>query len=387
MMSKQVNQTLCDENGDTVIPGTYFCGLEHNHFQTVQWLEAEGIRTLTNTSVLNSVAFSDDQTAIMVPAPAVTPDNLEYTAQTYGVSTTCESVTTSCVDLSTVVSSQPLVLTCPSSVNFNASFSAIGILNDTGNVYLRPETHLTNNTFRFGAVITSDAFIGDDGQFNGNTGFFTHGIAGAWNVLVCEVDVVSATYAYSNNTFKTLERSTVTDLNMTRRIAAYSTRNYITKGIAEAVEGTGLVSGNYSMTFGLELSRRLLALTGSIYEPSNSLAVKMVVPTVGARLQLVPLVFLVTTLVIYCLTILIITVLAQSGPASVPYVTLAHQRLTDPLTVVHSAFGRMEPRKTWDDSAHKMFPVEEEEDRLNIGPIELDSGDVVFGITQRRPVS
>ena len=111
---------------------------------SVQWLEAEGIRTLTNTSVINSVAFSDDQTAIMVPAPAATPDNLEYTAQTYGVSTTCESVTTSCVDLSTVVSSQPLVLTCPSSVNFNASFSTIGILNDTGNVYLRPETHLTD---------------------------------------------------------------------------------------------------------------------------------------------------------------------------------------------------------------------------------------------------
>lgn len=30
MMSKRVNQTLCDENGDTIIPGTYFCGLEHN---------------------------------------------------------------------------------------------------------------------------------------------------------------------------------------------------------------------------------------------------------------------------------------------------------------------------------------------------------------------
>ena len=118
-------------------------------------------------------------------------------------------------------------------------------------------------------------------------------------MLVCEVDVVSATYAYSNGTFKTLERSTVTDLNMTRRIAAYSTRSYITNGVANAVEGTGLVSGNYSMTFGLELSRRLLALTGSIYEPSDSLAVKMVVPTIGARLQLVPLVFLVTTLVIY----------------------------------------------------------------------------------------
>ena len=118
-------------------------------------------------------------------------------------------------------------------------------------------------------------------------------------MLVCEVDVLSMTYAYSNGTFKTLDRSTVTDLNMTRRIAAYSRTNYITNGIANAVEGTGLVSGNYTATFGLELSRRLMALTGSIYEPSDSLSVRAVVPTTGARLQLVPLVFLVATLVIY----------------------------------------------------------------------------------------
>ena len=133
----------------------------------------------------------------------------------------------------------------------------------------------------------------------GDTGFFTHGKAGAWNVLVCDVDVVSMTYAYSNGTFRTLERSTVTDLNMTRRIAAYARTNYITKGIADAVEGTGLVSGNYTATFALELSRRLMALTGSKYEPSNSLSVNIVVPTIGARLQLVPLVFLVATLVVY----------------------------------------------------------------------------------------
>ena len=118
-------------------------------------------------------------------------------------------------------------------------------------------------------------------------------------MLVCDVDVLSTTYAYSNGSFKTLERSTVTDLNMTRRIAAYSRTSYVTQGIANAVEGTGLVSGNYTVTFALELSRRLMALTGSIYEPSDSLSASMVVPTVGARLQLVPLIFLVATLFIY----------------------------------------------------------------------------------------
>jgi hypothetical protein len=109
----------------------------------VQWVASEGIRTLTNTSVVNSVVFSDDQTAIMAPADIAIPEDLEFSAQSYGVSTTCESVTAACVDLSTVVSTQPLVLTCPPSVNFNASFETTGILNDTGNVYLRPETHLT----------------------------------------------------------------------------------------------------------------------------------------------------------------------------------------------------------------------------------------------------
>ena len=69
-----------------------------------------------------------------------------------------------------------------------------------------------------------------------------------------------------------------------------------------------------------------------------------------------------------------------------PYVTLARQRLTDPLTVVHSAFGRMEARKTWNDSPDKMFSVEDEEDRLNVGPVELDNGDMAFGITRRKPL-
>jgi hypothetical protein len=112
----------------------------------VQWVEAESIRTLTNTSVVSSVVFSDDQTAIMAPADTAIPGNLEFSAQSYGVSATCESVTASCVNLSTVVSTKPLVLTCPPSVNFNASFETVGILNNTGNVYLRPETHLTTKS-------------------------------------------------------------------------------------------------------------------------------------------------------------------------------------------------------------------------------------------------
>jgi hypothetical protein len=85
------------------------------------------------------------------------------------------------------------------------------------------------------------------------------------------------------------------------------------------------------------------------------------------------------------LTALIIAVLAQAGEVSVPYVNLARERLTDPLTVVHSAFGHMEARKTWSDSPDRMFSVEDEGDRLNVGPIELGNGDIAFGITRRKP--
>jgi hypothetical protein len=46
----------------------------------------------------------------------------------------------------------------------------------------------------------------------------------------------------------------------------------------------------------------------------------------------------------------------------------------------------MEARKTWDDSPDKMFSVEDEEDRLNVGPVELDNGDMAFGITRRKPL-
>jgi hypothetical protein len=85
------------------------------------------------------------------------------------------------------------------------------------------------------------------------------------------------------------------------------------------------------------------------------------------------------------LTALIIAILAQARQVSVPYVNLARERLTDPLTVVHTAFGRMEVRKTWSDSPDRMFSVEDEGDRLSVGPIELDNGDIAFGITHRKP--
>lgn len=86
------------------------------------------------------------------------------------------------------------------------------------------------------------------------------------------------------------------------------------------------------------------------------------------------------------LTTLPITVIAALGSFSTPYMTLARERLVDPLTVVHTAFDPMEVPRSWKDSSEKLFSSATEEDRLNIGPILTDEGSIAFGISRRRPI-
>lgn len=270
-----------------------------------------------------------------------------------------------------------------------------------------------------GVVVTSDAFVEDDGTckpqtfcittgqlltmctVDNSTGFFTHGKAGSWNVLICNVSLVSATYSYANGSYRTLSTEIVTDVNMTKRMGAYMWTNYIQTGVSDAVEGTGLVSGDYTATFSLELGRRIIALTASIYERSESLGVSLLIPAVGARLELAPLVLLCATLLIYLyvhylqdmficsfcysITVAVVTVLAAHGLSSEPYADLARNRLIEPLSIIHGAFAEPRPQESWEKSVDELFTVEKEEDRLNVGPMELDSGHVAFGISKRRP--
>jgi hypothetical protein len=43
-------------------------------------------------------------------------------------------------------------------------------------------------------------------------------------------------------------------------------------------------------------------------------------------------------------------------------------------------------QRSWEESAIKLFSVAGDEDRLNIGPMLVDEGNTVFGISRRRPV-
>jgi len=168
----------------------------------------------------------------------------------------------------------------------------------------------------------------------------------AYNVLSCYVDVVSIIYRYANDSFIT-NNTIAADLNMTRRVALFADTGYISGRLPIVVEGAGLVSGDYAAEFALELSRELIAMTAYTYEPGESLEMHTVQSGLGARLQLVPLVLLATVLVIYCVTTMVITVLAATAQSSTTYVALARNRLADPMTLVHSAFCFKEADRTW----------------------------------------
>src|ERR1700734_3140003 len=146
-------------------------------------------------------------------------------------------------------------------------------------------------------------------------------------------------------------------------------------------------------------------MSASVYAPGPALDLVQFVPGIGAKLQLAPLTILLVCLLIYrfvlsscastaytnlisigsSLTILPMTVLAATGSRSIPYVTLARERIINPLTVIHSAFEPMDARRTWTNDPEKLFSTAKEEDRLNVGPMLADEGAISFGVSRRRP--
>ena len=93
--------------------------------------------------------------------------------------------------------------------------------------------------------------------------------------------------------------SSLADLNMTKRIASMIDTNDLTTRVPYAADGAGVFSGDYVTSFGLELSRELAAMSASIYEPGEVSHLVQLVPGIGARLQLAPLVLLLVVLLVY----------------------------------------------------------------------------------------
>jgi hypothetical protein len=136
-----------------------------------------------------------------------------------------------------------------------------------------------------------------------DTGFFINSQFGAWNILLCNVNVASATYRYTNSSF-IIKTTAPADLNMMRCIATMMTSENsfaedLVNCISNAVEGIGMVTGDYVSSFALELSRELAAMSASIYEPGAVSELIQLVLGIGAKLELVPLDMLLTVLLVY----------------------------------------------------------------------------------------
>ncbi|KAJ6500800.1 hypothetical protein C8R45DRAFT_1092865 [Mycena sanguinolenta] len=387
-LSRQINSSMCAATGGALAQGINLCGLETSGDNPFSASLPEALGTLTNNSATNAVAFGDDGTAIVVPASI--PEDVAYSGTSFGVISACQSITDQCIGSGPSYGPPGyLALSCPSSVSFNPGFNTstssypFGILDNSGNEYETPYL-VDSNPFRFGAVAVSAAYNAPADTFAGNTGFFVHGTAGAFNVLTCSVAVRSVGYTYFNGTFTVDPSSTAaaSDLDITRRVAAMTSAAYLSIRVPAAVDGAGLTGGDYASAFARELSRELIAFTAALYAPAPTQELQTVVPVLGSRLSLVLLVLILIWIIAYCGLVLFLTVSAVLASSASPYTLLARNRLAEPLTAVHTAYGRAEPHRTWEQSNQRLFSVETGLDRLSVGPTTSNAGGLAFGISR-----
>ncbi|KAK7024060.1 hypothetical protein R3P38DRAFT_2956474 [Favolaschia claudopus] len=387
-LSRQINGSLCTSTGGAVAQGINLCGLETTGNTPFAASLPEALHTLTNNSAMNALAFANDGSAIIVPASI--PGDIAYSGTSYGVVSTCQSVTDQCIGSgSSYGASESLTLNCPASVFFNAAVNSstglypFGILDGNGNEYSKPYM-VNSNPFRFGAVVVSQAYFAPADKFVGNTGFFAHGAPNAYNALTCSVTVRTVGYTYFNGSFTVDPSNTYTtsDLDISRIIAAMTSTADLSMRVPAAIEGAGLSGGDYASAFARELSRELIAFSASLYEPAAPLQVNTVVPVLGSRLPLVLLIMLLICIGAYCLLVLFVTVSAVLATSASPYTMLARNRIADPMTAVNVAYGRAEPHRTWEQENHRLFSVETGLDRLSIGPTTSKAGGLAFGISR-----
>ncbi|KAJ7700718.1 hypothetical protein B0H17DRAFT_1176634 [Mycena rosella] len=387
-LSRQINSTMCATTSGALASDINLCGLQVPGGDPFSASLPEGLRTLTNNSATNAVAFGNDGTAFIVPASIA--EDVAYYATSYGVFSNCQSITQQCVGSGPSYGpAEYLALSCPTSAAFNATLNMtvsaypFGVLDANGNEYTTPYL-VDTNPFSFGAVVASQAFTSAADTFVGNTGFFTHGNLGAFNVLTCSVTVRRVAYTYFNGTFTVdpWNTSTVAELDVTRGITAMTAAAYLAMRVPAAIEGAGLTGGNYAASFARELSRELIAFSASLYAPGSTQEIQTVVPVLGSRLPLVLLVLICVLIGIYCAFVLFLVGSAVHASSASPYTLLARNRLAEPLTAVHTAYARGEPHRTWEQTSARLFGVETGLDRLTIGPMSSYAGGLAFGVSR-----
>ncbi|KAJ7753510.1 hypothetical protein B0H16DRAFT_1834606 [Mycena metata] len=376
-LGRQANQTLCDEWKDSVNNQPYQCGLVRGSGGNPAALSAQ-IRTMNGASGSNDIAFTDDSTAIMVSPTANLSHSLQYTATTYGVKSSCTSMTSQCIDQTNLGSNAQLLINCPVPINYNTSspgcsrFQGPGVTASSGGPLdsngqpFNCSQNANSTDFRFGVTVISQAYTLDDtssDQFVGDTGFFIHGNQGAYNVLLCDVHSLSVTYRYFNGSY-TILASTASDVAQGQRVSDGSQAAVYYAPMA--IDGAGLLSGSYNDSFANQLSLVALSMTSYVMEPADALDIQSIEATIGSRLPLAPFSLLVLISTVYCIFVIAVTIEAILDTRKYPQAALAQNRLVDPATAISTAYGREEFKLRRTASTLELFGHETDGDRLTL---------------------
>ncbi|KAG8849139.1 hypothetical protein FRB96_000925 [Tulasnella sp. 330] len=405
LFGKQINETQCAYYAtnpagvtDPVHPDLpQLCGLYVPGAINDLYSAAEGLRTLYNTSESNRVAFTQDRHAILVPASF--PSDVQYTASTVGVLSTCQSITSRCVNPAnhTAPSVEALPwLNCTGSppVDIDNSllqyYNVFGIVNATGYMVSgndppsAPWAYQQTKSNPFSLVGASIAAAppgqqnqsSDEGYFTDLGYYVAPGGGFGVNILYCNVTVGDVVYRYSSSTstFQTVSFND-SSLRTTQLVATLSDSGDMSANIAFI-----LLAGASADEYALELSREMIGMSAWIWQPAQIQMINGIEQIIGTKIHTIPLILYLATIGSMCILTLAVCVQATVRSYKVPFTHLARMRLTSLLPMIHLLFGPIDAARTWKEGGTGLFNVESEAHRLNIGPIET-LGERSFGVT------
>jgi hypothetical protein len=136
---------------------------------------------------------------------------------------------------------------------------------------------------------------GGAGPVVGDTGFYFWSKA-AVNVVTCDVKSLTVTYRYFNGSY-TLLSASPSDVGQGQRVSDGSFAGPVY--VPPAIEGVGISSGNYIDAFAQKLSQVALSMTAYIIEPTAVVSYQFIIPNIGSRIPLAPLLLLFLVSFIY----------------------------------------------------------------------------------------
>ncbi|EGU13088.1 Proteophosphoglycan 5 [Rhodotorula toruloides ATCC 204091] len=400
-VGRALNQTRCDvASASASRLAADSCGLENGSNNGMFLYMPQAERVLSNSSSVNSVAWLDDNTAILTDP---TLPDMRFTASSPSIWSDCRTETAWCLcegngnPVYDGVNAQTcdvgpeawLALDCAPSVRFNAtallnqvesgtggSFPAASLLTANGSLTFTPEVDPTTRTASLGIILATPTYSDgvDDDNWAGSTGFFRHGHSGSWNVLVCDLWASTVVYSYSPSTGFSY---------MSRQPASLDLAKYLTyhadvgiQAVAQLAEGAGLgnSSASYVDVFGRHLSKSVLSMASVLMTPTAPISVSGG-DVLGTGLNLPLFLTYLATSVVSALTILFMTVFIVAACLGTPrdlrpFVKPVQARLTDSTFLANWLYGKCttNPKRIYSDEALDLFEPEQESERLAMEP-------------------